>query len=133
MQGEWIDTGDAYYVDEDGYFHCCGRSDDMLKVGGIWCSPMEIEARLVSHPSVLEVAVVGVPDASGLVKPEAWVVLRDLARASPALADELMAHCKNHLAPYKFPRRVHFVGELPKTATGKIQRFQLRQRSEPAA
>jgi benzoate-CoA ligase family protein len=133
FQGDWLDTGDTYFRDEDGYYHCCGRSDDMLKVGGIWCSPIEIEARLVDHPQVLEVAVVGVPDANGLVKPEAWVVLRQGAHASGALADELMAHCKRHLAPYKFPRRVHFVPELPKTTTGKIQRYRLRQDASGAA
>jgi benzoate-CoA ligase family protein len=127
MLGDWLDTGDTYFRDEDGYYHYCGRSDDMLKVGGIWCSPIEIEARLVSHPAVLEVAVVGAPDANGLVKPEAWVVLRNGASPSEQLEQELMAHCKNHLAPYKFPRRIHFVQELPKTATGKIQRFRLRQ------
>jgi acyl-coenzyme A synthetase/AMP-(fatty) acid ligase len=129
----WLDTGDTYYRDEEGYYHHCGRSDDMLKVGGIWCSPIEIEARLVAHPKVLEVAVVGHPDANGLVKPEAFVVLREGGEASEALAEELMAHCKGHLAPYKFPRRVHFVRELPKTATGKIQRFRLRQVAEAGA
>jgi benzoate-CoA ligase family protein len=133
MRGEWLDTGDTYFRDEDGYYHHCGRSDDMLKVGGIWCSPIEIEARLVDHPAVLEVAVVGLPDAAGLVKPEAWVVLKDGVGASDALAAELMAHCKRHLAPYKFPRHVNFVAELPKTATGKIQRHRLRQRPGGAA
>jgi benzoate-CoA ligase family protein len=127
MRGEWLDTGDTYFRDEDGYYHYCGRSDDMLKVGGIWCSPIEIEARLIDHPKVLEVAVIGLPDASGLVKPEAWVVLRQGIAPSDDLAEELMAHCKGRLAPYKFPRRVHFVDELPKTATGKIQRYRLRQ------
>jgi benzoate-CoA ligase family protein len=126
MKGEWAVTGDTYFVDEEGYYHYCGRNDDMLKVGGIWASPIEIEARLIDHPRVLEVAVVGRPDAAGNVKPEAWVVLRDGVQASEALAEELMAHCKAHLAPYKFPRRVHFVAELPKTATGKIQRYRLR-------
>jgi len=126
MLGEWLDTGDTYLVDADGYYRHCGRSDDMLKVGGIWCSPIEIEARLIAHPNVLEVAVVGRPDPNGLVKPEAWVVLRDGVSASDRLAEELMAHCKNHLAPYKFPRGIHFLKELPKTATGKIQRYRLR-------
>jgi acyl-coenzyme A synthetase/AMP-(fatty) acid ligase len=126
IRGEWAVTGDTFFRDEDGYFHFCGRNDDMLKVGGIWASPIEIEARLVAHPKVLEVAVVARPDASGNLKPEAWVVLREGASPSDALAEELMAHCKGHLAPYKFPRQVHFVGELPKTATGKIQRFRLR-------
>jgi benzoate-CoA ligase family protein len=132
LGGDWLDTGDTYLRDADGYYQYCGRSDDMLKVGGIWCSPIEIEGRLISHPRVLEAAVVGVPDASGLVKPEAFVVLREDAPASEALADELMLHCKSHLAPYKFPRRIHFVAELPKTATGKIQRFRLRQLAAPA-
>jgi benzoate-CoA ligase family protein len=126
MQGEWLDTGDTYFRDEDGYYHHCGRSDDMLKVGGMWCSPTEIESRLVEHSSVLEAAVVGVPDAHGIIKPEAWVVLRDGVAGSDDLADELMMHCKHHLAPYKFPRRVHFAGELPRTATGKVQRYRLR-------
>ncbi len=126
MVGEWVNTGDTYFRDGDGYYHYCGRSDDMLKVGGIWCSPIEIEACLVGHPGVLEAAVVGRPDGSGLVKPEAWVVLRDGGAPSPALAEELMAHCKSRLAPYKFPRGIHFVEELPKTATGKIQRYRLR-------
>jgi len=132
MQGDWVDTGDTYFCDEDGYYHHCGRSDDMLKVGGLWCSPTEIESRLVDHPSVLEAAVVGIPDVHGNIKPEAWVVLRTGSSPSGALADELMAHCKGHLAPYKFPRHVHFIAELPKTATGKIQRYLLRPRVEPA-
>ena len=130
---DWLDTGDTYLRDEEGYHTYCGRSDDMLKVGGIWCSPIEIEAQLVSHPRVLEVAIVGAPDASGLVKPEAYVVLRDGGAGGPELAAELMQHCKSRLAPYKFPRQIHFVAELPKTATGKIQRFRLRQLTEGPA
>jgi benzoate-CoA ligase family protein len=127
LGGDWLETGDTYVRDDHGYFHYCGRSDDMLKVGGIWCSPIEIESTLVSHPKVLEVAVVGAPDASGLSKPEAYVVLREGQTGSDELASELMLHCKSSLAPYKFPRKIHFVAELPKTATGKIQRFRLRQ------
>jgi benzoate-CoA ligase family protein len=127
LSGDWLDTGDTYLLDEKGYYRYSGRSDDMLKVGGIWCSPIEIESLLVSHPKVLEAAVIGCEDAQGLFKPEAWVVLRQGAAASDALAAELMAHCKNNLAPYKFPRQIHFASELPKTATGKIQRFRLRQ------
>src|SRR5512138_385132 len=134
LKDGWLDTGDTYVRDSQGYLHYCGRSDDMLKVGGIWCSPVEIESRLVCHPSVLEVAVVGSPDASGLVKPEAYVVLKEGIAGTEALASELMQHCKSHLAPYKFPRLIHFVLELPKTATGKIQRFRLRQLAQaPAA
>jgi benzoate-CoA ligase family protein len=131
MHGDWLDTGDVLFCDPEGYYHHCGRSDDMLKVGGMWCSPTEIESRLVDHAGVLEAAVVGIPDPHGNIKPEAWVVLRDGVAASVELADELMAHCKNHLAPYKFPRRVHFTTELPKTATGKIQRYLLRSPVEP--
>jgi benzoate-CoA ligase family protein len=131
MQGDWLDTGDTYVMDGDGYHRHCGRSNDMLKVGGIWCSPIEIEARLIAHSKVLEVAVAGRPDANGLVKPEAWVVLREGVSASAGLEEELKLHCKQHLAPYKFPRRVHFVAELPKTATGKIQRYRLRGQEGP--
>ena len=126
MQGEWVNTGDTYRQDEEGYFVYCGRSDDMLKVGGIWCSPVEIESRLVEHPKVLEAAVVGRADDEGLVKPEAHVVLNDPTDAGEALAGELMTHCQDGLARYKYPRWIHFVDELPKTATGKIRRFQLR-------
>jgi benzoate-CoA ligase family protein len=126
MHGDWLDTGDTYRKDNDGYFYYCGRSDDMLKVGGIWCSPFEIESRLIEHPSVLEAAVVGRPDKEKLIKPQAFVVLRDGYQGSDALATELLLHCKGGLAPYKYPRWINFVSELPKTATGKIQRFALR-------
>jgi benzoate-CoA ligase family protein len=129
MQGDWLDTGDTYVRDADGYYRHCGRSDDMLKVGGMWCSPTEIESRLIDHPSVLEAAVVGIPDEHGNIKPEAWVVLRAGVAASDQLTDALMLHCKSHLAPYKFPRHVHVTAELPKTATGKIQRYLLRKPS----
>ncbi len=122
----WIRTGDSYYRDEDGYFVCCGRSDDMLKVGGIWVSPVEIEAQLVAHDKVLEAAIVGRPDDDEMIKPEAFVILKDAGDASDALADELREHCKENLAPYKYPRWFNFVEDLPKTATGKIQRFKLR-------
>lgn len=127
LVGGWLATGDTYYQDEDGFFVCCGRSDDMLKVGGIWCSPIEIEAKLVEHPKVLEAAIVGRADDNDLIKPEAHVVLNDPADASSELADELLQHCKSGLAPYKYPRWFNFIGDLPKTATGKIQRFKLRQ------
>jgi benzoate-CoA ligase family protein len=132
MLGEWLDTGDTYFRDEDGYYHHCGRSDDMIKVGGMWCSPVEIESQLVSHPGVLEAAVAGIPDSAGLVKPEAWVVLRSGVAPSETLAADLMAHCRTHLAPYKFPRKVHFCSGLPRTATGKIQRYVLRSRAGQA-
>jgi benzoate-CoA ligase family protein len=126
MVGGWLDTGDTYRQDADGYYVYEGRSDDMMKVGGIWCSPVEIEACLIGHPAVLESAVVGRADADGLVKPQAFVVLKSGHDGSTMLTDALMAHCKKTLAPYKYPRWVEYVGELPKTATGKIQRFKLR-------
>jgi benzoate-CoA ligase family protein len=121
--GEWLATGDKYYIDDDGYYWHAGRSDDMLKVGGIWVSPVEVESALLSHPAVLEVAVVGQADASNLVKPKAFVVLKE---GQTATADELIAHCREKMADYKRPRWIEFVSELPKTATGKIQRFKLR-------
>jgi len=126
MQGGWMYTGDTYYKDDEGFFFCCGRSDDMLKVGGIWCSPVEIEAKLVEHPKVLEAAVVGRADENELIKPEAFIVLNDAGDASDALSAELLEHCKSGLARYKYPRWFNFVDDLPKTATGKIQRFKLR-------
>jgi benzoate-CoA ligase family protein len=131
MGSGWLRTGDTYSQDADGYYVYGGRSDDMIKVGGIWCSPFEIEGRLIEHPAVLEVAVVGREDESGLVKPEAWIVLRErmAGEALPALERGLIEHCKEALAPYKYPRWFQFVDALPKTATGKIQRFKLRGRS----
>lgn len=127
LADDWLNTGDTYCQDEDGYYHYCGRNDDMLKVGGIWCSPFEIEAKLIEHPKVLEAAVVGRADGAGLVKPEAYIVLREDTQPSRRLEEDLLAHCKTGLAPYKYPRWFHFVDELPKTATGKVQRFKLRQ------
>ena len=126
MQGDWINTGDTYFQDEEGYFVYCGRNDDMMKVGGIWCSPFEIEAKLIEHPKVLEAAVVARPDDDELLKPEAFIVLNDKGDASDTLSGELLEHCKDGLARYKYPRWFNFVEELPKTATGKIQRFRLR-------
>ena len=122
----WIRTGDSYAIDAEGYFTCQGRSDDMLKVGGIWVSPVEIEARLVSHDAVLEAAVIGRPDDEELIKPEAFIILKNSDDASDELAEALKTFCQEELARYKYPRWVHFVDELPKTATGKIQRFKLR-------
>jgi benzoate-CoA ligase family protein len=123
----WLVTGDTYVRDEQGLFYYCGRSDDMMKVGGIWCSPFEIESCLIGHEKVLEAAVVGRADDEGLEKPEAWVVLNDASDATDATRDELTAHCKANLAGYKYPRWFNFVDELPKTATGKIQRYKLRE------
>ena len=126
MVDGWLNTGDTYYQDEEGYFVYCGRSDDMLKVGGIWCSPVEIEGRLVEHPKVLEAAIVGRADDDQLIKPEAFVVLNDPSDAGEGLAEELLEHCKEGLARYKYPRWFQFVEDLPKTATGKVQRYKLR-------
>jgi benzoate-CoA ligase family protein len=124
--GPWIQTGDKYTQDADGYFWYAGRADDMLKVGGIWVSPIEVEATLIKHPAVLEAAVVGKEDTDRLVKPKAFVVLKEPATATAALADELKGFVKDRIAPYKYPRWIDFVPDLPKTATGKIQRFKLR-------
>jgi benzoate-CoA ligase len=124
--GPWTRSGDKYTESEDGYFTYCGRADDMLKVSGIWVSPFEVEAALASHAAVLEAAVVGHGDENGLIKPKAFVVLRAATPPTPELAAALQQHVKNRLAPYKYPRWIEFVSELPKTATGKIQRFKLR-------
>jgi benzoate-CoA ligase len=126
--GEWTRSGDKYRRDESGYYVYCGHNDDMLKVGGIWVSPAEVEAAIITHPSVLEAAVVGWEDEEQLVKPKAFVVLRENDAASPSLASEIQEHVKQRLAHYKYPRHIEFIAELPKTATGKIQRFKLRQR-----
>lgn len=121
--GEWTRSGDKYSRDADGYYTYGGRSDDMLKVGGIYVSPFEVEASLMTHPSILEAAVVGVADDDKLIKPKAYVVLKAGEKIS---AEDLKQHVKAQLAPYKYPRWIEFVNELPKTATGKIQRFKLR-------
>ena len=129
FQGHWTRTGDKFSVDRDGYFVYEGRADDMLKVGGIYVSPVEVESALVAHPAVHEAAVVGRADETGLVKPMAFIVLAERHVGSPALAAELQDYIKVHLAPYKYPRWIRFVDELPKTATGKIQRFKLREQA----
>ncbi len=125
--GSWTRAGDKYTKDADGYYTYGGRSDDMLKVSGMYVSPFEVEGALMTHPDVLEVAVIGMSDDQGLVKPKAFVVTKTGVNATPALAEALKAHVKDRLAPFKYPRWVEFVSELPKTATGKIQRFKLRQ------
>ena len=125
-QGGWFRSGDTVYRDENGNYFFCGRDDDMLKVGGIWVAPFEVESALAAHPAVLEAAVVGQPDDAGLVKPKAVVVLRDKAAGGPTLEAELREFVKARLAPFKYPRWIAFVDELPKTASGKIQRFRLR-------
>ena len=127
FEGHWVRSGDKYIRNSDGTFTYAGRSDDMLKVGGVWVSPFEVEATLVQHPSVLEAAVIGAPDADGLVKTKAFVVLKEGAAADEG---ELQRFVKDRLAPYKYPRSIEFIAELPKTATGKIQRFRLREQEQ---
>ena len=130
FQGGWTRSGDKYVRNPDGSFTYAGRTDDMLKVSGQWVSPFEVEATLVRHPSVLEAAVIGAPDADGLTRTKAFVVLKAGERATEA---ELKAFVKDRLAPFKTPRAIAFVAELPKTATGKIQRFRLRERERGGA
>ena len=127
IDGDWIRTGDKYSVDADGYYWYGGRSDDMLKVGGLWVSPAEVENIVVAHPSVLECGVIGREDRDGLIKPMAFVVLRDGERGTPELAAALQQFVRERLAEYKRPRWVTFEAELPRTATGKLQRFRLRE------
>ncbi len=129
FQGGWTKSGDKYVRNADGTYTYSGRSDDMLKVSGVYVSPFEVEATLVQHPAVLEAAVVGIPDAEGLTKTKAFVVLKAGAESTD---EELKAFVKDRLAPYKYPRIIQFVAELPKTATGKIQRFKLRAMETPA-
>lgn len=123
FRGEWAKSGDKYIRNEDGTYTYSGRSDDMLKVSGIYVSPFEVESTLVQHPAVLEAAVIGKTDAEGLVKTKAFIVLKDGQTLTEAAVKTFV---KSHLAPYKYPRFIEFVDELPKTATGKIQRFRLR-------
>jgi benzoate-CoA ligase len=126
FQGMWMHSGDKYYLDEGNHYVYAGRSDDMLKVSGMYVSPAEVESALITHPAVLEAAVIGKQDNGGLTKPLACIVLKHSARPTSALAEELQGHVKLRLAPYKYPRWIEFLPVLPKTATGKIQRFALR-------
>src|SRR3984957_13586235 len=125
--GEWTFTGDKYFRDPDGYFHYCGRTDDMFKVSGMWVSPFEVEAALASHEAVLEAAVIGKQDADGLVKPKAFIVLRNGFAADERLIETLRVHVKQCAGPWKYPRWIDIRSDLPRTATGKIQRFKLRE------
>ena len=133
FQGHWTKSGDKYFRDADGYYVYAGRSDDMLKVSGQYVSPFEVESTLMQHPEVLEAAVIGVADDNGLTRAKAYVVTKDPAHGSPDFADELKTFVKSKLAPVKYPREIEFVAELPKTATGKIQRFRLREQSRAMA
>ena len=126
FRGEWTHTGDKYRIGEGGYYYYCGRTDDMFKVSGIWVSPFEVESVLITHAAVLEAAVVGKEDADGLVKPRAFVVLKPGYNADASLFEDLKAHVKEHAGAWKYPRWIDLRAELPKTATGKIQRFKLR-------
>ena len=130
IEGHWIRTGDKYYQDADGYFWYAGRSDDMLKCSGVWVSPVEIEGVLIEHPAVQEAAVVGREDRDQLPKPAAYVVLKSGARGAPELARELQEFVVSRLPVFKRPRWVEFVDELPRTATGKLQRYKLREISK---
>jgi 4-hydroxybenzoate-CoA ligase len=124
--GEWTHTGDKYRRDQDGYYYYCGRTDDMFKVSGMWVSPFDVEAALVAHEAVLEAAVIGKEDADGLVKPKAFIVLKDGFIADDNLVETLKSHVKQRAGPWKFPRWIELRETLPRTATGKIQRFKLR-------
>ncbi|MHC0506110.1 benzoate-CoA ligase family protein [Achromobacter aegrifaciens] len=128
--GDWLKSGDKYTCDADGYYTYAGRSDDMIKVSGQYVSPVEVENILVQHEAVLEAAVIGVPDHDGLVKTKAYVVLRPGFEPDAQTGAALQNYVKQHLAPFKYPRQINFTEELPKTATGKIQRFRLRQLEE---
>jgi acyl-coenzyme A synthetase/AMP-(fatty) acid ligase len=123
FHGPWTCTGDRYARDAAGYYTFAGRVDDMLKVGGLWVSPFEVESALSAHDAVLEAAVVGHSDGDGLIKPKAFVVLKDRSHASPALESELKAFVKDRLALYKYPRWIEFIAELPKTPTGTALRL----------
>ena len=125
--GEWTHTGDKYRRDADGYFYYCGRTDDMFKVSGMWVSPFDVEAALVSHEAVLEAAVIGKEDADGLIKPKAFIVLRNGYKVDDGLLETLKHHVKDKAGPWKFPRWIEAREALPRTATGKIQRFKLRE------
>lgn len=128
--GPWIITGDQYYVDPEGYYTYVGRGDDMIKAGGIWVSPVEVESTIMEHPAVLECGVIGAVDQDSLVKPKAYVVLKEGFSASEELTKELQKFVKERIAPYKYPRWIEFTDQLPKTATGKIMRFMLRKLNE---
>src|SRR5581483_3760017 len=128
FQGDWFRTGDKFSRDADGYFWYAGRTDDMMKCNGAWVSPIEVEEVLLKHRAVREVAVVGREDEHDLMKPMAYVVLRETVTAREELKQEIATFAKTHLPNYKCPRWIEFVSTLPRTATGKIQRFKLRER-----
>ena len=126
MRGEWVVSGDLFRVDEDGFYWYEGRADDMMKVGGEWVSPIEMEAALIGHPAVREAAVVGI-SIEGTTRIQAVIVLAPERTGSDELTRELQDWCKDRLQRYKYPHRVLYAAELPKTTAGKVQRFQLRR------
>jgi 4-hydroxybenzoate-CoA ligase len=128
--GEWTFTGDKYYRDEDGYHFYCGRTDDMFKVSGMWVSPFDVEAALVSHEAVLEAAVIPKEDSDGLIKPKAFVVLKNGHADDEAVVHALKEHVKTHAGTWKYPRWIELRSDLPRTATGKVQRYKLREEEE---
>jgi 4-hydroxybenzoate-CoA ligase len=128
--GEWTFTGDKYYRDEDGYYFYCGRTDDMFKVSGMWVSPFDVEAALVSHDAVLEAAVIPKEDSDGLIKPKAFVVLKNGHANDEAVVHALKEHVKTHAGTWKYPRWIELRSDLPRTATGKVQRYKLREEEE---
>ncbi|MBT4108880.1 MAG: benzoate-CoA ligase family protein, partial [Pelagibacterales bacterium] len=130
FKGNWVKTGDKYIRNKDGIYTYCGRADDMMKVSGQYVSPFEVEAALQNHKDVLEAAVVGEKDINGLIKPKAFIVLNENVSASKNLELELTNHVKSQLTPFKYPRSYEFIDTLPKTATGKIQRFKLRIKND---
>jgi 4-hydroxybenzoate-CoA ligase len=131
--GEWTYTGDKYRRDADGYYYYCGRTDDMFKVSGMWVSPFDVEAALASHEAVLEAAVIGKEDADGLIKPKAFIVLKAGYAADESLFETLKLHVKEKAGAWKFPRWIDVRKDLPRTATGKIQRYKLREQDRAAA
>ena len=131
MLGEWFVTGDRYRVDEGGYYYFKGRSDDMLRVGGKWLSPMEVEGAINEHPAVLESAVVGSQDEDALIKPYAFVALKPGQSGNAALKEEIKRFVKEKISLYKYPRWIEFISELPKTSGGKVQRFILQEKLNP--
>jgi benzoate-CoA ligase len=132
MRGRWFFTGDKYRIDEDGYYWYAGRSDDMFRVSGQWVSPIEVESALIEHSCVLEAAVIAFQDERGLNAPQAFIVLKDGFQGSPELIHELQGFVKQRITPYKYPRRIEFLPELPKTAAGKVLRYKLREMSRSA-
>jgi len=132
MRGRWFFTGDKYRVDEDGYYWYAGRADDMFRVSGQWVSPVEVESALIEHSCVLEAAVIAFEEETGLHTPQAFVVLRDGYAASAELVKSLQDFVKKRITPYKYPRRIQFLPELPKTAAGKVLRYKLREMSRAA-